>query len=301
LSAVNAVLRAVFDALLAPFAALPAWVGLTVVSLVVGVIALLVFKQTSNQKALAAVKRQMFAGFFEIRLFNDDFRAILRAQGDILRHNLRYLGLTLVPMAWLLVPLFFVFAQLQFHYGYEGLKLGEPVLLKVELAEDWQQSAGAVAPGHGPADPGTQAERLGSAEADGRPQATLEAPPGIRVEAGPVWIPAQRELAWRIAAEKPGDYQLTLRLGAETVTKAARSSDRMARRSPVRTDTTLWKQLLYPAEPPLPAGSAVAAVHLGYPEATVPFLFWDVPWWLVFLILTFVFAYALKGRFGVTI
>jgi hypothetical protein len=275
MAAVNAVLRTVFDALLAPFAGLPAWVGLAVVSLAVGIVALVVFKKTSNQRALEAVKRQMFAGFFEIRLFNDDFRAILRAQRDILRWNVRYVGLTLVPFLWLLVPLFLVFAQLQFHYGYTGLVPGEPVLLEVELEEDWKEKP--------------------------RPQATLEAPAGLRIEAGPVWIPSRRELAWRIAAERPGEYELTLRLGGETMTKTVASTAAMVRRSPVRTDRALLRQLLYPAEPPLPAASAVSAIRLGYPEAGVPFLFWEVPWWLLFLLLTFVFAYALKGLFGVTI
>jgi hypothetical protein len=129
----NALLRPVFDALLSPFAALPAWVGLAVVSLVVSVAMLLVYKRLSNQTKLEQVKRQIYAGIFEIRLFNDDFRAILRAQGEILRHNLRYLGYSLVPMAWMLVPLLLVVAQLQFHYGYEGLKPGHPTLLKVKL------------------------------------------------------------------------------------------------------------------------------------------------------------------------
>ena len=55
---------------------------------------------------------------FEIRLFNDDLRAMLRAQVEILRHNVTYLRLSLVPMLWMLVPLVLVIAQLQFHYGY---------------------------------------------------------------------------------------------------------------------------------------------------------------------------------------
>ena len=96
---VNAALRALFDALLLPFRSLPPIVGLLVVSLVVSIGMLLVFKRTSNQARLEAVKRQIHACLFEIRLFNDDLPAILRAQVEILRHNLRYLGLSLVPHA----------------------------------------------------------------------------------------------------------------------------------------------------------------------------------------------------------
>ena len=55
---------------------------------------LIVFKKTSNQARLEAVKKQIHACLFELRLFSDDLPAILRAQGEILRHNLRYLGLS---------------------------------------------------------------------------------------------------------------------------------------------------------------------------------------------------------------
>jgi uncharacterized membrane protein (DUF106 family) len=130
---VNAVLRPLFDLLLAPFAGLPPIVSLLVVSLLTAVAMLVVFKRTSDQTALAAVKRRIHAGLFEIRLFNDDLRAILRAQGEILRHNLTYLRLSLVPMVWILPPLVLVIAQLQFHYGYEGLRPAEEALLRVDL------------------------------------------------------------------------------------------------------------------------------------------------------------------------
>src|SRR5688500_19416424 len=96
---------------------------------------LLIFRKTSDQKRLAAVKRQIHAGLFEIRLFNDDLRAIFRAQGEILRHNLTYLRLSIVPMLWMIVPLLLVVAQLQFHYGYSGLTVGQPVLLKAQIRE----------------------------------------------------------------------------------------------------------------------------------------------------------------------
>jgi hypothetical protein len=88
---------------------------LTVVSLLVSMLMLVVFKRTSNQTKLDRVKRQIHASLFEIRLWNDDFGAILRAQLDILRHNLGYLRLSMVPLLFLLPPLALVIAQLQFH------------------------------------------------------------------------------------------------------------------------------------------------------------------------------------------
>src|SRR4249920_997963 len=114
----NGILDSVFDALLRPLARLPPLASLAIVSLATAVIMLLVVRRTSNQHALDQVKRQIHAALFEIRLFNDDLRAIFRAQADMLRHNLTYLRLSLAPMIWMFVPFVLVIAQLQFQYGY---------------------------------------------------------------------------------------------------------------------------------------------------------------------------------------
>ena len=98
MSLLNRVLDALLDGLQRPIAGLPPEVGLLLWSLVAAVVMLLVVKRTSNQEALAAVKRQIHACMFEIRLLNDDLGAILRAQVELLRHNGRYLLLSLPPL-----------------------------------------------------------------------------------------------------------------------------------------------------------------------------------------------------------
>jgi uncharacterized membrane protein (DUF106 family) len=280
MSFVNAVLRPLFDGLLWPFRELPPWVGLTVVSLVTAVAALLVFKATSRQDSIAAVKRKIHACLFEMRLFNDDFRAILRAQGEILRHNVRYVSLSLVPMLWMIVPLMLAFAQMQFHYGYRGLAPGEPALLEVELREAAADAARASAT---------------------RPDASLELPAGLTEETSALWMPAAGRIAWRISAVSPGDYEAIIHLDGETYTKSVRSSDAVVRRSPIRVSAGFVDQLLYPAEPPLSSDGPVAAITVAYPEAEVSLLGVGMPWWLAWLILITVFALALRNRMGVQI
>jgi hypothetical protein len=275
MSLLNAALRPVFDLLLAPFAAGPPIVPVTLVSLVVSILMLIVFKHTSDQDALAAVKRRIHAGLFEIRLFNDDLRAILRAQNEILRTNLSYLRLTLWPMVFLLPPLVLIIAQLQFHYGYEGLRPGERALLSVDL------------------DPG--------AGGGARPAARLEVPAGLRAEAGDVWVKAESQLLWRLVAEREGDYELGLEVAGARLTKTVRVTPKAVRLSPVRVDRGFISQLLYPAEPPLPAGSPVRAVRLSYPEREVSVLGHPMNWLIPFFVLSIAFAFALRGLFKVTI
>jgi hypothetical protein len=275
MSAVNAALRLAFDLLLAPFAAWPPIVSLVLASLLVSILMLLVFKRTSDQAALAAVKRRIHAGLFEIRLFNDDLRAILRAQGEILRHNLTYLRLSLWPMVFLLPPLVLVIAQLQFHYGYEGLRPGQRALLEVDLV-----------PGAG-----------GGA----RPSAALDLPAGLRAETEAVWIRSESQLLWRLVAEREGDYELGLDVAGARLTKTVRVTPLTVRLSPVRVDPGFLSQLLYPAEPPLPSGSPVRAVHLSYPGREVSVLGHGMHWMIPFFALSIAFAFALRGLFKVTI
>ena len=277
MSLLNAILRAAVDGLLTPFRGMSPWVGLLVVSILTAVPMLLVFRATSNQDALAVVKKRIHAGLFEIRLFNDDLRAILRAQLSILRQNLRYVWLSLPPMIFILPPLVLIFAQLQFHYGYRGLEIDQPVLLEAVLAE------GAVADG-----------------AD-KPELRLEVPDGLRVETPPLWIASEDRFSWRIAAEREGDYTVKLGFGAQEVEKSIHAGESIVLRSPERLAPAFLNQLLYPAEPSLPAAGPFTAVSVEYPELAVSLFGLEMPWWVAYLGLVFLVILALRKAFGVTI
>jgi hypothetical protein len=276
MSHVNAALRLVFDLLLAPTSGWPPILPISVISLLVGVGMLMVFKRTSDQVRLAHVKRLITAGIFEIRLFNDDLVNILRAQADILRHNLTYLRLTIRPTLFVLPPLVLVMAQLQFHYGYEGLRPGQKTLLRVDLA------------------PGT-------VPAGQRPAVRLDVPAGLRADTDAVWLPAASQVAWRLVAEQEGDYELGIALdGAPSVEKSVRVTSRAVRLAPERVDTGFLSQLLYPAEPPLPENSPIRSIRLSYPDREVSVLGFGMHWMIPFFVLSLIFAFSLKGRFKVT-
>jgi uncharacterized membrane protein (DUF106 family) len=278
MSYINAVLRPVFELLLSPFSGLPPIVGLLVVSLLTAVAMLLIFKKTSNQDAIAAVKRRIHANLFEIRLFNDDLRAILRAQAEILRHNLTYLRLSAVPMLWTIPPLVLVIAQLQFHYGYRGLDIGSSAILKVELRDGGNDASWEEAP---------------------RPALGIEAPSGIRVETPGLWIPLLREMDWRISGEAKGHYTVEVRLDGQSHSKTVRVSDGVVLRSPSRLERGFLNQLIYPAEDPLPNDGPIKSIAVTYPEESVSIFGWPIHWMIVYFVLAIVFAFALRNTFKV--
>jgi hypothetical protein len=272
---VNAALTWLFDLILAPVIRLAPLTTLVAISVATGLAMLWVVGRTSNQAGIAAAKRGIHAGLFEIRLFNDNLGAVLRALGRVLWQNVRYLGYSLVPLAWVALPLLLVVAQLQAFYGYEGLAVGAPtvVMLRLRDARAVSSAAGAV---------------------------SLQAPDSIRVETAAVVFPGASEVLWRIVPMEPGDHTLTARVGGTEVAKIVRVSGGAARRSPFRV-SGLIDQLLYPSEPPLPAESGVTLIALPYPEPGLDVLGWRVHWLVMYVALSMVTAFGFAKRRGIAI
>ena len=271
----NAALGGLVSAVLYPFRGLPPITGLAFVALLTSVAILLVYRATSDQKALRRVKNRITAGILEILLFRDDLRAIVRAQWDIFRHTLTYMRLSLVPMLWVIVPIVLLMIQLQFHYGYRSLQPGESVIVTATLAGE-----------------------NGSIEAG---ELRLNADDGLEVETPLLLIPALREADWRVGALSDGSYQLVLEMDGQELAKSVVVGRYSGTISPRRPSAGLLDQLLYPVEPPVPGDAAVEAIEVAYPAANVSFFGWDTHWMIAFFILTIVFAFVLQKPLGVTI
>ena len=271
MSALNSIIRVLLDGVLSPTRHMSPLVGLTVISAVSAAVMLLIVKATSNQARLAAVKRSIQACVYEVRLFGDDARAMFRALGEMLRHNVTYLRLGLVPLLWMAIPLGVLLTHLDAYYGVGELVPGRAVLVKVKLRD----SGGSV------------------------PQ--LVAPEGVLIETPVVWIPSLREATWRVSAQRPGDYELTVRAGGTTVTKQLTALPGVVRRSAVRPEARILDQLRYPAERAVPEGGRVESISVTYPSRRIVVFGWEVHWLTVFSVLSMVFALALRSPLKVVL
>ena len=247
--------------------------------MVSAILALLVYKRVSNQKGIERVKRRMQASLFEIRLFNDDLRAIVRAQTAFLVGNLRYLALNLKPLLWLLVPFVLVFVHLEPRFRYEGLGVGEPTLIKAQVAKA--------------DDRGTD-----------RPDLELDLPAGVRATSPGVWSGTRGEMAWRVVADEAGEYEVAVLAGGVEHAKEAGFTDRLGVFDPERPAPGILGQLAHPAERPLPGDGGLGSITIDYPERSwgrfpgtdIPFAWWF--WWLVLMV---AFGLLLRGPMGVQI
>jgi hypothetical protein len=271
-------------AILWPFQSWPAVVGLAVVSLLGAMAWLVAFRFTSNQRAIAGVKRRIQAGVFELRLFQDDPRVMLRVAAELLRAQASYLRYALAPLLWVSLPLSLLIAQLQTYYGYEPLRPGRSVVVTARLRTT------AIA---------------GANVSASDPHLALEVGPGVRVETPSVWVPSLRETSWRIAADCDGDYELRVMLNGQRrdghdragASKRLRVTSEIVALSPLRPSAGIVTEWEHPAEPPLPADGPIESIAVSYPEAEPPIL--SLPWLALFFILTTAFALAGRPLLGV--
>lgn len=272
---INSVLGKFFDLLFFPLRSFHPWAAMVLISLLTGLLMLFIYRLTSDQTGIRKVKDKIKAGLLELRLYRDNMGVTMKAQGQILLANLRYIALNFKPLAVMIVPLVLILAQLNLWFGSEPLKVGESAILRVEIA------------------PGTRLLDLDLA---------LEVPPQVSVETPPLRIEELREVDWRIRAESPGVFGLTVKAGGHSVSKEVIVDGRPLQKvSALKVGRRFLDQVLYPGERPLPGNSPVRSVELTYPAQRLHLLGIRLHWIIAYLALSIVFGFALKRPFKVEI
>lgn len=254
-------LRAIVEWSLVPFDHLPPWLGLTLVSVLTGVFALLVVRWTTNQVAVAAARDQMSAAILEMRLWLDSPKRVLMAQGRMLAWTGRYVGRTLPALVLLAVPLSLAFLNLEMRHARAGVVAGGDALLRV--------------------DGGT---------ADLRVAGPLPA-------SAPVFVhPTDGAAYVRVATPDAGRFEVELSQGSATASKLVVVGDS----GPVSLERAAgWDALwAFGVEGPLAAGP-ISRISVEHPARVGSWL--GMPWWGYWLVVSTGAALLLRKPLGVVI
>lgn len=272
---VNTIFAKLIEGMLFPFRNMNPWIGMMVVSLVTGLLMLVIFRYTSNQEGIRRVKDRIKAHLLEMRLYQDNLRVNFRAQGGILRANLKYFLYALKPMLVMIIPVLLILVQLNFWFGYQALKPGQSTLLTVKLDKT-----------HNPLEVDLQ----------------LEPPETVRVETPALRIEEENEIDWRISTTRRGRHELVLRLGGKRIVKTVSTGDRPVELiSPLRLKGGILDQVLYPVERPLDKNNPIRSIEIRYPGKSLSLLGINIHWLIAFFVLSVIFGFAFKGVFGVEI
>jgi hypothetical protein len=262
-------LRVGTDAILWPLDGLaPLW-SLTIVSVVTAVAILVVVRYTTPARWIERARSQIAACIYEVRLFLDSPRQVIRTQGRMLMWTGVYIGALLPALIVMSLPMGLLYLQLEIRHDQAALPTGEPVVVRVALAGDGAHEVTAKTGEWG----------------------AITAPPVIDRDGGAVYF--------RLRVDSPGTWPLEIqRAGKEPVIKRIDADPGSAARSPARVTglATWWAST---DEPPIPEAAGLAEISVPHPALDVE-VAW-MPWWLFWLLFSTILALALRRPFGVTL
>ena len=225
-------------------------------SLVIGLLMVVVFRYTSDQKAIRAAKDQLKAHLLAVRLFQDQLPVVLASYGRIIRGTGRYLRLAFKPLLFVVIPLILLIVQLDRYLGLSPFQAGEAILLTVHTAN---------------------AEVLDVVK--------VALPAGMEATAPPVHVPASNEVIWRVVAHRSGVYDIGVDADQQTFSKRVVVSSELARLSPVRLHGPWWERFFISGEHALPENSPIQSIAVNYPDRTIYFAWMEWSWiWLFFVL-----------------
>jgi hypothetical protein len=263
----NTAINSLLSLWFAAFSWAPPVLGLSMISALVGIGMLWVFRKTSNQKGMKAVKRKVYASLLELRVFADEPGVTWRAQKSLFAANFRYMGMALRPALVMALPVALLLIHMEAFYGRAPLPVGHEAVVTMAMS--------------GPLD----ASMMDSA--------------AVAVETPPVHIADEHQISWRIRPVAAGSARLQFTVAGQPVSKtiAAGAGHGFV---PGRAVSGAWSAIWDPDEKRIPL-AAVEWIDVRYPEARVEIFGLRLNWLWWFLLVSMVAALLLKKRFGVVL
>jgi uncharacterized membrane protein (DUF106 family) len=263
---INVVTNALGKFLLSPVSGLPGWLSNAIISAVAGVLLLIIFKYTSNQKAIGRVRDDIKAHMLALKLFKDSLAVTLKAQGRVFRGAFLLLFHAILPMLVMIVPVSLLLGQMSLWYQSRPLRNGEEALVVMSLNGDMESAW---------------------------PEVRIESSGGAEVTTGPVKVFSERQIYWKVKAVEDGYSEINFGVDGQEVKKEFAVGEGFMRVSSQRPGWKWSEILMYPWERPFEPDSAVKSISIDYPERLSRTSGTD--WWMAyFFVVSMVFAFIFK-------
>jgi uncharacterized membrane protein (DUF106 family) len=249
-------------------------------SLIVGLLMVILFGYTSDQKAIGIAKDQLKAHLLAVRLYRDQIPVVMGAYGKILRGTGRYLKLAFKPLLYIVIPIILLMVEVDRYLGATPIPPNTPFLLTVRLVGS---------------------DGLNGIANDIANDVALELPSQIAMTAPAVHIPAENEIVWRLAGSQEGKYEVKIAAGGQAVSKAVCIGSDLPRISTVRLRGHFWQRIFSSGEPALPETGAVDSISINYPERNIEIAGYGMNWIWLFFILSMVAGFIFKELLGIKI
>jgi len=242
------------------------------ISVVVGLLMVIVFRYTSDQKAIRRAKDQLKAHLLAVRLFPDQLPVVMRAYARILGGTGSYLRLAFTPLLIVILPVTFLIIQLDRYLGRMPLRPAQAFLVEARVE-----------------DPAAFNE------------VELQLPTDLASSAPAVHVPRDKEVVWRVVAQHEGRYDIHIAAAGQTVSKQVVVSPGLVRISPIRLRGSFWERMFISGEPALAENSPIQSIAVIYPPRNVRFAWLEWNWMVLFFVVSLIAGFIFKTVLGIQV
>ena len=242
------------------------------ISIVIGLLMVVVFRYTSDQKGIGRAKDRLKAHLLAVRLFQDQLPVVMRAYGRILRGTGSYLRLAFTPFLVAILPITFMIVQLDQYFGWMPLQSAQSFLVEARLDSE-----------------------------DASSDASLQLPPELSASAPPVHIPKDKEVVWRVVAERAGQFDIHVAAHGLTASKQVVVSPGLVRVSPVRLRGDFWRRIFSSGEPALADNVPVQSIAISYAPRVIGFAWMEWNWIVLFFVASLIAGFVFKSLLGIQV
>jgi hypothetical protein len=132
-------------------------------------------------------------------------------------------------------------------------------------------------------------------------QVTLQLPPQLSASVPAVHLPRDREVVWRLVAERAGQYDVNIAAAGQIAVKQIVVSPGLARVSPVRLQDNFWERMLISGEPALADNSPIQSIAVTYPPRIIHFAWLEWNWIVLFFVVSLLAGFFFKTVLGIQV
>ena len=242
------------------------------ISIVMGLLMVIVFRYTSDQKAIGRAKDRLKAHLLAVRLFQDQLPVVIRAYGKILRGTGSYLRLAFTPFLIAILPITLLIVQLDRYFGWMPLQPAQTFLVEARVEDPTALN-----------------------------EAALLLPSELSSSAPAVHSPKDKEVVWRVVANRTGQFEIQIAAAGQTVSKQVVIGPGLARISPLRLKDNFWKRILASGEPALADNSPVRSITIDYPPREICFAWMQWNWIVLFFVVSLIAGFVFKSLLGIQV
>jgi hypothetical protein len=196
----------------------------------------------------------------------------MASQRRILRANMGYMKMALIPALVMIVPVILIMVQLNLRYAQTGFRPGDTAMVKVRVEEGVDVI---------------------------RDRLSLTSGSGLKKASPPVRVPSLDETDWKILLTDNGVHDLTLETATGKVTLPVYATDRLVPIYGTFKKASFWETVFNPGAPRIPDDVPIKSVEIMYPQMSFDWGFIELSWLWSFLIISMGFGVILKFTLGV--